>query len=290
MREAIRDTLVRQVADVRERVYEPHAMTAADGTPDIELPALIVRELLNPATPDGGVAGTSTVEIWVYYPRTSYTKVDDTIDDVKAALASKIIHDGDERLFLEHVRTGTDTPDRVFDAITRAVTFLATPLAWMHQAIYDPDPIAALQKWSATRWQDAGAVQTDPATWEPSDEAPGIYWRYVGSPRAIEHYPTHTNLEVRIQGHILVPDKAKRLEWLGRVHQALLLDRKITMEDGSPMFFVAPTADATANMITQGQITLLAQFGVLKEPKIQQPIERLVLAGNLDRQTTVEVI
>lgn len=290
MREAIRNLLVQGVPKVDERVYEPHAMTAADGSPDIDLPALIVRELVNPAAPDGSVAGTNTLEVFVYYPRTSFVGVDETVEAVKKVLTDKVIEADGERYFVEYGRTGTDTPDRVFDAITRTVTFTISPLSWMQQAIYDPDPLEALRRWTEDTWQEGtehGDVQTDPKTWQPSNESPGIYWRFVGSPRVIEHYPTHTWFEVRIQGHILVPDKAKRLEWIGRVHQALLLARKVTMEDGSPMFLVTPTADGTQNAITQGQIMVLAQFGVLKEPRYaEQPLERMVLAGNVTTQPT----
>lgn len=271
MREAFRQLLVRGVPEVQDRVKEGFAFRAEDG-----LPALVVRELINPDLEDYA-AGMHTIEVWCVTKATSLVKTDALAAKVKEVTDNAVFEDDGKRFYVEYLRTGTDQPDPTFGGLVRVVTLDVADLSWMRQNTFTPDPIEALQRWTKATFPQHG-LQTDPATWNPG-EKPGIYWRYVGSPRVLEHLAWGSWLEVRIAGHVLTPDEHDRLEWVRRIHQALALTRRYPLDDGSPLFFELLNADSSAHPIRQGQIGITARFGVLIEQE-QQPIARVGVAGN----------
>lgn len=267
MREALRQLLIAGVPSVDARVFEPHAMTLEDG-----LPAIIVR-YTSEARPADHQGPTQTVEIWPYTSRERFTDLDLLTEEIKQTLSEAHFTETDEHgetiengrhYYVEHQTTGTDTLDEQWGGITRAITFDVHDLAWLDGATYSPDPVGAMTAWTQQRFDLA--VQTDPRSWYPSVQIPGVYWRMDAMPRILEHYPEHSTLEARLRGHILTPSKQGRYEWTRRLHETLALERRVYLDDGSPLYLLAVGADSTAHMIRDGQITLVTSYGVLRPP------------------------
>jgi hypothetical protein len=278
MREAIRTALIAAMPEVGERVFEPHAATAEDG-----FPFLVVRELTG-ASSDDFLGLTTPVEVWAETARERFYELDALAEAVKTALNETVHTEDDERFYLEHTATGTDSLDEVFGGITRVVVFDATDLRWLASSTFEPDPAAALTAWAQEKWP---TIQTDPATWVPSAQNPGVYFRYAGTTRILEQYPTVSWVEMRLQGHILTTSAAKRLEWTRRLHEALVLERNIPLSDGNPLYIEAAGADSTAHPIRTGQVTVVVRMGLRKTETPTDEIEHAFVSGAVPNQEVV---
>jgi hypothetical protein len=282
LRESIRQLLVAEVAEVDGRVFEPHAMTIDDG-----LPALIVKIGAEDNGEDWtGRAATTTVEVWPYTTRERFTDLDVLAQRVKEVLDGARFSAGGREYYTWHLITGTDALDDLFGGITRTITFEAGDLTWLSGSTYEPDPITALREWAEDRW--GTAVQTDPLSWDPRAGAPGIYFRWAGITRTVDRWPTWSLLECRIAGHILTPDPSERLTWTRRLHEALEATRRVHMgPDGLPLDIVAAGADSTTHPLRTGQITLLAQMGVLVPEEDTTQVQHVELTGAVPQQEVI---
>jgi hypothetical protein len=254
MRAAIRQLLVNNIPEIQGRVYEPHA--AGLNTPK---PYLVLREGVQ--DPEADWAAFSTViEVWPYVKRTTFRQVDSLANAIINALhRARFSHAGEEYLVDYLGSVGQDFVDEEWDAITRGLRFRVFALGWLNGLTYDPDPVAALQNWTAETWSE---VQTNPATWTPADTTPGIYWRMVRlTPTEITAAVNW--MEVQINGHILAPSAAVRLSWVRKVTEELAKQRRLKMTDDGPLELLRVTADSEADPMHRGQIQLTARFGVL---------------------------
>lgn len=142
-------------------------------------------------------------------------------------------------------------------------------LAFPPQTTFLPDPIQALTKWAAGKYP---TLQVDPATWSPADDTPSLYWRLAGV-AGFEPLSWGSWVTVNIAGHVLAPSPMRRLEWVRRLTEALALDRRVRLADGSQLEILAVSADSALDQLTAGQIQMTARFGVLlteTHEKLQQ--------------------
>lgn len=290
MRDRLRELLAATVPEVvidagpplNARIFEPHGMTTEDG-----LPALIVRQLPPSADRAGHAGPTTRWEIWIYTERERFTDIDALEPKVKAALDQKVWEHNGKRYYSEHQTSGIDTLDQQFGGITRTVSFDISDLAFLEAGTYEPDPVAALRSWVEARWPNgnpAGDIQTDPTTWIPSEQSPGIYWRHAGDARIVEHYPTWTLLEARFVGHVLSPSRPTRLDWTRRLAEAIAVDRRTHMSDGAPVDFISYTTNPDAHPINDGQVVVVAQYGVLKPATPADPLTHVHVGGDVPPQ------
>src|SRR5690606_3189494 len=275
MRTAIRQLLIDNIPQIESRVYEPHA--AGLNTPK---PYLVLREGVQ--DPEADWAAFSTViEVWPYVKRTTFQQVDSLANAIIDTLhRARFSHAGEEYLVDYLGSAGQDFVDEEWDAITRGLRFRVFALGWLNGLTYEPDPIAALQNWTAETWPE---VQTNPATWTPADITPGIYWRMVRlTPTEITAAVNW--MEVQINGHILAPSAAVRLSWVRKVTEELAKQRRLKMTDDGPLELLRITADSEADPMRRGQIQLTARFGVLPPILQYEILKKAVTSGSINME------
>jgi len=261
--------------EIQGRVYEPHA--AGLNTPK---PYLVLREGVQ--DPEADWAASSTViEVWPYVKRTTFRQVDSLANAIINALhRARFSHAGEEYLVDYLGSAGQDYVDEEWDAITRGLRFRVFALGWLNGLTFEPDPVAALQNWTAETWPE---VQTNPATWTPADITPGIYWRMVRL-APVEITAAVNWMEVQINGHILAPSASVRLSWVRKVTEELAKQRRLKMIDGSPLELLRISTDSEADPMRRGQIQLTARFGV-PQPKVQyKMLKKAVASGDIDME------
>jgi hypothetical protein len=275
MRTAIRQILIDNITAVQGRVYEPHA-----AGPNTEKPYLVLKEGIQ--DPEADWAAFSTiVEVWPYVKRTTFQQVDSLANAVINTLhRARFSHAGEEYLVDYMGSAGQDFVDTEWDAITRGLRFRVFALGWLNGLTFEPDPVATLQNWTKGTWSE---VHTDPATWLPADVAPGIYWRMVRlTPTEITAAVNW--IETQINGHILAPSAAVRLNWVRKVTEGIAKQRVLKMDDGGPLELLRVVADSEADPMRRGQIQLTVRFGVL-QPRAQHDVLRKASAsGDIDME------
>ena len=269
MRTAIRQILIDNITAVQGRVYEPHA--AGSNT---QKPYLVLREGVQ--DPEADWAAFSTiVEVWPYVKRTTFRQVDSLANAIINTLhRARFSHAGEEYLVDYMGSAGPDFVDEKWDAITRGLRFRVFALGWLNGLTYAPDPVAALQDWTKETWPE---VHTDPTTWSPADVAPGIYWRMVRLV-PVEMTAAINWMEAQINGHILTPTAAARLNWVRKVTEGLSKQRRLKVSDGGPLELLRVVADSEADPMRRGQIQLTVRFGVLQS-RMQHDVLRKAFAG-----------
>ena len=275
MRTAIRQLLIDNIPQIESRVYEPHV-----AGPNTQKPYLVLREGVQ--DPEADWAAFSTiVEVWPYVKRTTFQQVDSLANAIINTLhRARFSHAGEEYLVDYLGSAGQDFVDEEWDAITRGLRFQVFALGWLNGLTYDPDPVAALQNWTAETWPEA---HTDPGTWSPADAAPGIYWRMVRlTPTEIT--ASVNWMEVQINGHILAPSASVRLSWVRKVTEELAKQRRLKMTDDGPLELLRVTADSEADPMRRGQIQLTARFGVLQPIARYEILKKAIASGDIDME------
>lgn len=277
MREAIRQLLINGVPQVSGRVYEPHAAGA-----NTQKPYLVLREGVQ--DPEADWAAFSTiVEVWPYVARTTFQQVDALAAAIIDTLHRTRFTDGGEQYLIDYLGTaGQDFVDEDWDAITRGLRFRVFALGWLSGFTYDPDPVTALRNWTAATWPE---VHTDPGVWSPTDTTPGIYWRLMRLIPA-EMTAAVSWLNAQLAAHILAPSPSIRLQWVRKVTEALATQRRINLSDGSPLQFMAVSADSEADPMRRGQVQLTVRFGVLVPKAAAELLNRAVVSGATTGEVT----
>ncbi len=276
MRKTIRQMLVDSVSQVEGRVYEPHA-----AGPKVKKPYLVLKE----GTQDPGAdwSGFATIiEVWPFVARTTFQQVDSLVSQVVDALHRARFAENGEQYLVDYLGSaGPDFVDTEWDAITRGLRFQVFALGWLHGLTFEPDPVAVLKEWTATTWQE---IHTDPATWDPMDTTPGIYWRLVQLLPAKEATAAVTWMEAQINGHVLAPSAAVRLAWVRKVTEGLARQRRLKMSDGGPLELLRIAADSEADPMRRGQIQLTARFGVLQPAAAHEVLRKATASGDIDME------
>ncbi len=275
MRKEIRQILVDEISLVGGRVYEPHA-----AGPTIEKPYLVLREGVQDPEADWS-AFSAIVEVWPYVARTTFQQVDALANQAIDALhRARFAEDGEQYLIDYIGSAGPDFVDAEWDAITRGLRFQVFALGWLNGRTFEPDPVAALQDWAAAAWPD---VHADPATWNPVDATPGIYWR-VARLALMEVTAAVSWIEAQVVGHVLAPGAAVRSQWIRNIAEGLATQRRIKLSDGSPLFFERVTSDSEADPMRKGQVQLTIRFGVLQQKKQVEKLRRAVIGGDISAE------
>lgn len=253
MRKTIRQILIDNIPQVESRVYEPHA-----AGPTIKKPYLVLKEGVQDPEADWSAFST-VVEVWPYVARTTFQQVDVIANAVINALHRARFAEAGEQYLIDYLGSaGQDFVDTEWDAITRGLRFRVFALGWLNGLTFEPDPVAALKNWTVASWPE---VHADPASWNPSDIAPGVYWRLVRLV-PVQMTAAVTWLDAQIAGHVLVPSTAVRMLWVRKVTEELARQRRVRLSDGSPLEFHRVAADSEADLMRKGQIQLTARFGV----------------------------
>ncbi|EZH67898.1 hypothetical protein DH09_08220 [Bacillaceae bacterium JMAK1] len=251
MRDLIRQHLIDRGFD---HVYEPTVVTTAD-----EPPYLILQKGLQDG-PTGHSSGKTTVIVYPCVKNLTFNALDSQAQDVVEALDFQwLVQDG-KPYFVQYVNAEQDTFVEDWQVYTKGLNFEVVALDWIDNKTTDPDPIEALNDWTNFQFD---YLQTDPQSWQPTNDSPGLYWRLERITRT-EHTAWGAWLDVTIKGHLVMPDRVHRSRVLKDLAQTLAWQKEIQMRDLSTLFFEqAITVDNGADMISQGQVTLPCRYGIL---------------------------
>ena len=269
MRAAIRQMLVVGVPEIGERWVEPHLLRR-DTAGQIAYPFGVIR--VGDQAADEAWGGVSTVvEAWPHIDRdTPASTLDELVRKTRETLDNARFDEGGARyLILHEVTAGRDFLDEDWQALTRPVRFRVYALAWLSGLTYAPDPVAALQAWTEAQFPE---TQQDPLSWNPQDATPGVYWRLVSANVAPEGMRSWGAwMDATLRAHVVAPSPATRLSYTRRVAERLATKHRLGLSDGSPLLFREVSADSTVSPMSEGQVRLLARFGVLTPPPTPAP-------------------
>lgn len=265
LRDAIRTALVAGVPAIGQRWYEPHAASA-----DSIKPFGILRISEGDAGNDWGAA-SQFVEAWPYVSRDSFSALDGLVAQIIATLDNARLTDNGVPYLVQHdVTGGRDFIEEAWDAITRPVRFRVYALNFLTGTTYSPDPVAALTAWTVATWP--GQAQTDPATWNPQDATPAVYWRMVRlAQERAAYWGAWLNADFR--AHAIAPSATVRATWARRLVEGMALHpfKQLTMSDGGPLLFREVSADTEADPFGTGQVLLAARFAILIPAPVSPP-------------------
>jgi len=274
MRTTIRQLLANNIAEVGNRVYEPHAAGK-----DTQKPYIVLREGVQ--DPEADWAAFSTiVEVWPYMKRTTFQQVDTIANKIINTLHRARFSEGGEEYLADYIGTaGQDFVDEDWDAITRGLRFRVFSLGWLNGITFDPDPVKALQEWTKNTWPTE--IYANPSSWNPVDTKPGIYWRIVRI-NLTETTAAVNWFEAQINAHILAPSASVRLQWIRKTAEELSKQRRLIMSDGGIMQLLRVSADSEADPMRRGQITLTVRFGVLQPSVEYEVLNKAVSSGDIE--------
>ncbi|GAW27988.1 hypothetical protein [Carboxydocella sp. ULO1] len=270
MRSTIRQLLIAGVPQVQGRVYEPHAAGA-----NTQKPYLVLKEGVQDPGADWAAFST-VIEVWPHVARTTFQQVDAIANAVINTLHRARFSEAGEQYLADYIGTASqDFVDDEWGVITRGLRFRVFALGWLNGFTYDPDPVATLRNWTTTTFPE---LHTDPATWSPTDTAPGVYWRLIRL-TPVQFNAAVNWIEALFAGHVLAPSAAVRLTWVRKLTEGLVKQRRLIMVDGGPLELLKVVADSEADPIRRGQIQLTARFGVLQPTAQALVLGKAVVGG-----------
>jgi len=216
--------------------------------------------------PERKVQGVASFNIWAL--TTSQARPNDIERRIRELLDGAFFHpEGQDTTALrwsqsDMFEAGND--NELIIGITVLFDLLAFPL----QTTFSPDPILALNEWAESKFS---VLQVDPETWTPADSNSALYWRLAGI-TGIEMLNWGAWVTATIAGHVLAPSPIPRLEWTRRLTEALALERRVKLDDGSQMSILSISADSTSDPLTTGQIQLSIRYGVLTPAEVFDPL------------------
>lgn len=209
-----------------------------------------------------------SIEVWPYADDETLQTLDVLCGLVQQRLNRRVLVDDDGASYLLEY-AGSALQDAwvgQWNANTRPLRFDATKLAWLVQA----HPLAvALRDWTAATWPPVGApltnqVQTNPNTWVPSDQTPGIYWRVTEQPRArqdSDRMGWFTIFTASLAGHIVAPTYQVRQAWIDALTAEL---QQATVPLGASYIsdVLVTSANADADQHEDGQLRIDVRYAL----------------------------
>lgn len=153
---------------------------------------------------------------------------------------------------------------KVKGAGVRGITVTFDVWAFTRQQTHEPDPIRAINAWTKAQLPGAMVIGLDalPAQFVPSSLQPAIYYRLLNT--GVDRQAGRiTWLNAEIAGHVIIPATEQRLQVLRQIVERLATQKRIRMQDGSPVFIKTLSADSSNNHLAAGQLRIRVTFGIL---------------------------
>ena len=125
-----------------------------------------------------------------------------------------------------------------------------------------PSPIAAINSQIKTQYPNARVIGIDvlPPQFMPTQANPVIYFRTTS--QTLERQTGRVRwYNAEIAGHIIAPDINDRAQITKTIVEGI--NRRLPMADGSPAFLLSISADSGNNHMSQGQIRIRTEYGML---------------------------
>jgi hypothetical protein len=149
------------------------------------------------------------------------------------------------------------------------------------ETTYDPDPVATLSAWTEDTLSD---VQVDPSTWAPTDDNPGVWWRFTGL-SMVDRDPQKTTFDASIVGHVLSPTRTGRVPLVREITERLAQLRVgdlLYLSDDSPLEVRSVMGDPPADPLRVGQVRLVVRYALLVPRTAFDPLRHVVMSGDAE--------
>lgn len=214
------------------------------------------------ADPERHSSGVVTVNI---YSNDAGTAPEDIAPHVRTALCDIIMQadDGAYCIAWDHTElfemTTVQSPNTQVNGCM--LTFLV--IAFPEQLAKDPDPAFAINEFLKTWEPDSLVIGKDhiDTIYEPSDKHPAFYVRIAGYRKNRATYAL-TWVDCTIAVHVIAPTPEGRSRWSRYLADTLLVRGDVDMMDGAPLLVKDLAVDSGAEYLTQGQITIKAQYAI----------------------------
>lgn len=133
-----------------------------------------------------------------------------------------------------------------------------------------PDPIWALQDWTANLGVMVIGLSAFDELFTPTRDKPAFYFD-TQEENFVEQTHSVIWLDAAINCHVFAPKVRDRREWLTLFKQEILLCTHIFLDDGSPMRLEDCKVNFAANEI-QGQMQLTFRYGVRRLEQYHHPL------------------
>ncbi len=149
---------------------------------------------------------------------------------------------------------------------TFGLTLTFDLIALPKQESFAPDPVSALMHWSKQTFPESTILGLDPLPpiWRPSDDNPTLYWRSRKAEPIRELFACTWYLG-ELECHIACDTIPQRNEYGRAIAQALHSGTDFPLDDGSFMRVDRSIHRKDANPISEGQVTLWGEYGVLSK-------------------------
>ena len=152
------------------------------------------------------------------------------------------------------------------DSNLAGITITFDIMAYPVQETESPDPIAAVNLWLKTLYQNAYVIGRDtlPDVWKPTDDSPALYCRLtnLGAGR-MKSTAAVTWIGADMRVNIIAPSEKVRATISKNSVQILENATRLILDDGSPMLIDRVSADISADPLREGQLYIKATYGVL---------------------------
>lgn len=151
------------------------------------------------------------------------------------------------------------------------ITLTFDILAYPVQTTTSPDPIDCVNSWLKTLYPEAKVIGKDslPDVWIPTNDSPAIYCRILSmqdSPRMNSNHWVEW-VQVNISINVIVPFIEVGNKMLRMIIEVLKAATRLILSDDSPMLIDDIKVNHEANPMREGQVKILATYGILREFK-----------------------
>jgi len=150
------------------------------------------------------------------------------------------------------------------------------------KATINPDPVMGLVLWLKSRFIQAKIIGIDtlPEIFVPSENEPALYIRMTGDNAVVRNVHAVAWITARIACHIFTGKVQTQEMWARSISNILSIEGEVVLADKSPLLFQQITINPTSNPLSEGQVTITGQYGVLKDSIHYDPLNNL----NIERE------
>ncbi|MFI3253517.1 MAG: hypothetical protein R3Y63_04145 [Eubacteriales bacterium] len=163
-----------------------------------------------------------------------------------------------------YMRKAADLNSEISPVETYGIAVTFDLIAFPTQDSFQPDPISALQSFAKEvfpSWKVIGLEEL-PEIWKPRDSEPALYWRMAGAEMTREIFSCTWYLG-QFFGHISCETVEARNRCARGILEVLRGRQDLLLEDGSFLRLTKSKFHHDGNPLSQGQIALWGEFGVL---------------------------
>ncbi len=163
-----------------------------------------------------------------------------------------------------YMRKAADLNREISPVETYGIAVTFDLIAFPQQDSFQPDPNSALQGFVKEAFPTVKVIGLEelPEIWKPCDSEPALYWRMAGAEVTREIFAC-TWYMGQFFGHISCETLEERNGWARAILEAVRGRQDLVLGDGSFLRLTKSKFQHDGNPLSQGQIALSGEFGVL---------------------------